>query len=244
MSFIPRLYLDPLDFEALAIQKTYPIPAATAHYLGNVLRLKPSEQVVFFNERDGEWHCEITEISKNKGLVTALKQLRQPVIPLGPTLVFAPLKRDATDLALRMATELGVKIIQPVKTLRTNTIRIKEERLRTIAIEAAEQSNRLTIPEIKPIQPLFDFCAAWPKNKILWVAIERCEDYRIPVDKTQQYHGDDGILIGPEGGFDQNEIKNLLLYDFVRPLSLGSLILKAETAIVAGLSRFSEQICA
>lgn len=242
MSFIPRLYLDPRDFKVLATEKTYPIPAATAHYLGNVLRLKPSEQVVVFNERDGEWQCEISEISKNKGMITALKQLRQPITPLGPTLVFAPLKRDATDLAIRMATELGVKIIQPVKTLRTNTIKIKEERLRTITIEAAEQSNRLTIPEIKPIQSLFDFCAQWPKDKILWVAIERCADYQISIDKTQQYHGDDGILIGPEGGFDSNEIKNLLLYDFVRPLSFGSLILKAETAIVAGLTQFSKQV--
>lgn len=244
MSFTPRLYLDPCDFEALATAKLYPIPAATAHYLGNVLRLRPSEKVVFFNERDGEWHCEISEISKNKGIITAQKQLRQPIVPFGPTLVFAPLKRDATDLAIRMATELGVQIIQPVKTLRTNTIKIKEERLRIISIEAAEQSNRLTIPTIRSIQSLFDFCETWPKNKILWVAIERCADYQIPIDKAQECRSDDGILIGPEGGFDPNEIKNLLLCDFVRPLSLGSLVLKAETAIVAGLSRFTEQVCA
>ncbi|CAI3941394.1 MULTISPECIES: RsmE family RNA methyltransferase [Commensalibacter] len=244
MSFTPRLYLDPCDFEALATEKIFPIPTATAHYLGNVLRLRPSDQVIFFNERDGEWHCEISQITKNKGTITAQKQLRQPIILCGPTLVFAPLKRDATDLAVRMATELGVQTIQPVKTLRTNTIKIKEERLRTITIEAAEQSNRLTIPQIRSLQSLFDFCETWPKNKTLWVAIERCVDYQIPIDKAQEYRRDDGILIGPEGGFDPNEIKNLLLYDFVRPLSLGSLVLKAETAIVAGLSRFTEQICA
>lgn len=242
MSFIPRLYLDPHEFESLAINKTYAIPTATAHYLGTVLRLKASEKVVFFNVRDGEWECEISTITKNKGVITALKQLRNPIIPFGPTLVFAPLKRDATDLSIRMATELGVQTIQPVRTLRTNTVKIKEERFRTITIEAAEQSNRLTIPEIKPIATLFDFCSTWPKDKTLWVAVERCAEYHIEPNSAEKCHGDDGILIGPEGGFDPNEIKNLLLYDFVRPLSLGNLILKAETAIVAGLTLFSKQV--
>lgn len=242
MSFIPRIYLDPHEFEALTTNKDYAIPASTAHYLGTVLRLKASEKVVFFNERDGEWECEISHIAKNKGTIQTTKQLRLPITPLGPTLVFAPLKRDATDLAIRMATELGVQTIQPVKTLRTNTVKIKKERFRSITIEAAEQSNRLTIPEIKPIASLFDFCSSWPKDKTLWIAVERCAEYHIEPNSAEKCRGDDGILIGPEGGFDPSEIKNLLLYDFVRPLSLGNLILKAETAIVAGLSLFSQHV--
>ncbi|CAI3937603.1 RsmE family RNA methyltransferase [Commensalibacter communis] len=242
MSFIPRIYIDPQEFEALSIGNDYAISAATAHYLGTVLRLKPLEQVVLFNERDGEWSCQINHIAKNKGTIEPIQQLRLPITPLGPTLVFAPLKRDATDLAIRMATELGVKTIQPVKTLRTNTPKIKEERFRSITIEAAEQSNRITIPEIKPVISLFDFCSTWPKNRTLWVAVERCAEHRILPNTTQNYGGNDGILIGPEGGFDPNEIKNLLLYDFVQPLSLGNLILKAETAIVAGLSLFAQHV--
>ncbi|MDI2112671.1 RsmE family RNA methyltransferase [Commensalibacter nepenthis] len=242
MSFIPRIYLAPQEFKTLEANKFFAISVSTAHYLGTVLRLKASEQVVFFNERDGEWECQIHHITKNKGTIEPIKQLRLPIPSFGPTLVFAPLKRDATDLAIRMATELGVQTIQPVKTLRTNITKIKEDRWHSITIEAAEQSNRLTIPEIKPILSLFDFCSTWSKDRTLWIAVERCAEYQIMPKNTEKCRGNDGILIGPEGGFDPNEIKNLLLYDFVQPLSLGNLILKAETAIVAGLSLFAQHV--
>ncbi|MDI2091254.1 16S rRNA (uracil(1498)-N(3))-methyltransferase [Commensalibacter oyaizuii] len=242
MSFVPRIYLNPDQCEGIQEQKIYQVSEDIAHYLGNVLRLTAKDPVVLFNERDGEWQCVIEKIGKGKGSLCAQHQLRLPIVPFGPTLVFAPLKRDATDLAVRMATELGVHTIQPVKTAYTNTHRIKEERLQSIVVEAAEQSNRLTIPKIKPILSLFDFCEKWPKDKTLWVAVERCYEKQIPLAKDHRFRGDDGILIGPEGGFDKIEIKNLLLYDFVQPLSLGNLILKAETAVVAGLARFSQYV--
>lgn len=242
MSFTPRVYIDPDQFDGLQQDKHYSIPAPIVHYLGTVLRLVAGGQVVFFNERDGEWDCEIEHIHKGKGSVVVKTQLRLPIIPFGPTLIFSPLKRDATDLAIRMATELGVSIIQPVHMVRTNSRRIKEDRFRSITIEAAEQSNRLTIPEIRPIMSLDEFCEVWPKNKKLLVACERCEERHIMVDKHYTYQGDEGILIGPEGGFDINELKKLFLYDFVKPLSLGDLILRAETAIAAGLAQLFQYV--
>lgn len=237
MSFVPRIYLDVNPSITLAVNELYDLPAATIHYLGTVLRLKKGDRVLLFNNWDGEWCGEIEQISKNKGVILIQKQLRLPVIPHGPTLLFALLKRDATDLAVRMATELGVKVIQPVQTLRTNSQRIREERLQMIAKEAAEQSNRLTIPEIRPLGSLFEICDAWPQDRPLLVALERGDERKIDAIHQSLYNGDEGLLIGPEGGFDEREIKKLLSYEFIRPISLGNLILKAETAVVAGLAK-------
>lgn len=237
MSFIPRIYLDPKFFSGLAEHKTYSLSASISHYLGNVLRLKINDKVILFNNEDGEWLSEIEHSVKNKVSILIKERLRLPIISNGPTLLFAPLKRDATDLAVRMATELGVQIIQPVKTVRTNSQRIKIERLQTITIEAAEQSNRLTVPEVRMMTSLFEVCEDWPQDKLLLVALERCYERDIVTSNQSFYTGNEGILIGPEGGFEESEIKKLLSYPFVQPLSLGDLILKAETAIVAGLAK-------
>ena len=238
MSFVPRIYVDANhQFSKLVNNELYILPLSVSHYLGNVLRLKKGDSVVLFNNEEGEWMCEIEQPSKNKSFLFVKKQIRSPINPVGPTLLFAPLKRDATDLAIRMATELGVKTIQPVQTMRTNSHRIKEERLKIISIEAAEQSERLTIPKIKPIRPLFEICDYWFGDQPLLVALERCQERLIDSKRKLSYNGNEGLLIGPEGGFDEREIKKLLSYQFVVPLSLGNLVLKAETAIVTGLAK-------
>lgn len=244
MSFVPRIYSDPLQEALLDEGKSHTLSPQTTHYLGTVLRLKAGNSVLLFNNQAGEWECEIEQIAKNKGSVLVRKRLRSPVIPVGPILLFSPLKRDATDLAIRMATELGVRIIQPVQTLRTNTARIKEERLHAIAVEAAEQCNRLTLPEIRPMRPLFDICDQWDNEQKLLVALERYDERNDVCDKKEEKQGcyqenltgNEGLLIGPEGGFDEKEVQRLLRYEFIQPFSLGNLILKAETAIVAGLA--------
>lgn len=237
MSFVPRIYIDLDQSITLVANEPCYLSATIVHYLGNVLRLKKGGRVILFNNRDGEWIGEIEHISKNKGVVHLLEQVRLPILAHGPTLLFAPLKRDATDLAVRMATELGVRIIQPVQTLRTNSQRIKDERLLAIAKEAAEQSNRLTIPEIRSLCSLSEICDVWPQDKPLLIALERGNERKIDATFQPLYNGNEGLLIGPEGGFDECEIEKLLSYKFILPISLGNLVLKAETAIAAGLAK-------
>lgn len=237
MSFIPRIYIDPDLSLRIREQDSYVLSLPVTHYLGNVLRLRAGDTVILFNNQDGEWLCMLEGTTKGKGTAIVQKQLRLPILINGPTLLFSPLKRDAMDLAIRMATELGVQVIQPVQTMRTNSHRIREERLRNISIEAAEQSNRLSVPEIRSMDSLFSVCDKWPQDRKLLVTLERGKERKIAISHASSYTGNEGVMIGPEGGFDEREVQRLLSYDFVVPLSLGDLILKAETAVVAGLAK-------
>jgi 16S rRNA (uracil1498-N3)-methyltransferase len=143
--------------------------------------------------------------------------------------VFAVLKRDATDLVVQKATELGVSALLPVFSARTNAARINLDRLSAIAREAAEQSERLTVPEVRAPAPLPDLLARWPSERGLAAAIERGGPARIP-------HGSGALLVGPEGGFAAAELDALRAARFVSPISLGPRILRAETAVIAGLA--------
>ncbi|CAK7192347.1 hypothetical protein COMNV_00542 [Commensalibacter sp. Nvir] len=239
MSFTPRIFWDQDTNSPLGSGEHNEMSAAIFHYLFVVLRLKSGDEVLLFNERDGEWSAIIHQTAKNKSNFKVKYQIRKPLKIKGPTLVLSPLKKSAMDISIRMATELGVQCIQPIQMLRTNSHYIKEERFRSIAIEAAEQSGRLSVPEIKPLASLSKFCENWPRNKTLWVAVERFKDKQHNIDSnSENYCADDGILIGPEGGFDPHELQKLLLYPFIRPFSLGNLILKAETAVVVSLARW------
>lgn len=242
MSFLPRIYADPALYETFMTNGIGILSTENAHYLGNVLRLGEGDKVALFNERDGEWLCNIKSLKRGKGSVILQQQTRKPLIPHGPTLVFSPLKRDATDIAVRMATEMGVRVLQPVIMKRTNSQRIKEERLRSITIEAAEQCDRLTLPEIRPLITLDQFLESWEKDRVLLTAIERWDTRHISVKDSQNFSGNEGILVGPEGGFDDCEIKTFLRCDFVQPLPLGMLTLRAETAIAAGLAQLLNHI--
>ncbi|MFT9325379.1 MAG: 16S rRNA (uracil(1498)-N(3))-methyltransferase [Acetobacter sp.] len=214
-----------------------PIAPAQARYLGTVLRKAPGEQVRVFHAGMGEWLASIAEIRKDRGGLTLERQLRapQPCPPL--RLAFALLKRDATDLVLRMGTELGVTEFLPLVTERTNTHRINPERLHAIAVEAAEQCERLDIPAIAQVQTLPALLGNWPQQASLFAAIERLDAREnSPHSTTRLVQEGDGLLIGPEGGLSDSECQTLLKRPFVAPISLGSLVLRADTAVVAGLA--------
>lgn len=223
---------------SLAAGATVQASAAQAHYLGTVMRRGPGDAVRLFNGRDGEWAAHLAALRRNEGSLVVDAKLRpqeaEPDIWLG----FALLKRDATDLVVRQATELGVAAIWPVLTARTNVQRVNLDRLHAIAIEAAEQSERLTVPAIHAPRPLAALLDAWPVARPLIVAAER-----IQAPAIAACPGPVALLIGPEGGFTPVELDVLRVHPLVRLASLGPLILRAETAATAGLARLQGAGC-
>jgi len=231
----PRLYVDP-DFATLEAGGLVPMREDQAHYLGAVMRRNPGDTVRLFNARDGEWHAGIESLHKRgRGAFTITTPLRAPAPEPGPLLLFAPVKRDATDLVVRMATELGASGLQPVLTERTNAARMNTGRLRAIAIEASEQCERLSVPHIAEPRPLMAVLSEWPPHRLLHAAIERLADAEPLAEPALRNPDDDALLIGPEGGFTPLELDVLRARPFVTLISLGSRILRAETAAMAGL---------
>ncbi len=225
----PRLYLDvPLTAGAEVSASS-----DQAHYLGGVLRRVTGDPVRVFNSRDGEWMARLGVARKGRATLHVAECLRPSEPEPGPWLVFALLKRDATDLVIRQATELGACRVLPVITARTNAARVNEDRLRAIAIEAAEQCERLTIPEIAPVGRLDQCLSGWPSGRRLFAAFERSG---LRAGLPQAVESDAALLIGPEGGFTPEEISGLRAMAFITPVSLGLLVLRAETAAIAGLS--------
>ncbi len=204
---------------------------AQAHYLTTVMRRTAGDTVVLFNGQDGEWSGRIVGAARGKAALLAETQLRPQHPEPDLWLLFALLKRDTTDLVVQKATELGVSVIIPLLTERTNAGRINADRLLAIAMEAAEQSERLTIPTIQPLRALDQALADWPHERPLFVALERDQAASPP-----QSDGPAALLIGPEGGFGPRERTMLQRHKFVRPMSLGPRILRAETAAIAGLA--------
>jgi 16S rRNA (uracil1498-N3)-methyltransferase len=202
-----------------------------AHYLGAVMRQAVGAKLRLFNGADGEWSATVATLKRDRAgfAVDALLRPQQPDADLW--LAFAPLKRDATDLVVQKATELGASALLPVFTARTNAARVAAPRLTAIAIEAAEQCERLTVPRIDPPLSLPGLLAAWPPDRPLFAAVERSD-----AGHLRGCSGPAGLLVGPEGGFAPAELALLAQHGFVRPVSLGPRILRAETAAIAGLA--------
>lgn len=231
MQDAPRLYLDlpfPPQGEGVALD------ADQMRYLATVLRLQNGDILHVFNEVAGEWEARLEIQRKDRGLAMLVALVRPPEKAVGPVLVFAPLKRDATDLVLRMGTEMGVTRFCPVITERTNTHRINAERFRAIAIEAAEQCERLDIPQIDPLRPLPQLLSEWQGDRPLFAALERHECANVSAVPE-----DHALLIGPEGGFSETERRLLSKHEAIIPISLGKRILRADTAVVAGLAQLA-----
>jgi 16S rRNA (uracil1498-N3)-methyltransferase len=220
----PRLFVAAPLLEGV----TVPATPGQAHYLGTVMRRSAGDPVVLFNGAEGEWQARIAHVRRDRAEFVVGHRLRPQAPEPDLRLLFALLKRDATDLVVRAATELGVSVIQPVLTARTNAGRVNQERLYAIATEAAEQSERLSVPVLHPPAPLERVLADWPDERRLAVAAERREGPS-PV-------GCGALLTGPEGGFTGPELDALRARPFVVAVSLGPRILRAETAVIAGLA--------
>lgn len=205
-----------------------------AHYLLHVMRVKAGDRVRLFNGRDGEWLAEIAQAGKRGVLLTCLAQTQAQAGVPDVWLVFAPVKKTPADYLVQKATELGAARLQPVMTRRTIVSRINDERLLANAVEAAEQSGRLTVPDIGAAIPLEKLLAAWPERRLFF-----CDEGGDAVPLAQAAQASSGpaaILTGPEGGFDPAERALLRAQGFVTPVTLGPRILRADTAALAALA--------
>ena len=226
----PRLYCDAPLAEGAEIAAQ----PGQAHYLGNVLRRGIGDAVWLFNGQDGEFSAEIAAIRKDRASFRLGPQRRAPAPEPDLRLVVAALKRDALDWLVEKATELGVAAIHPVFTQRSVAERVNTQRLTTIAREAAEQCERLTLLRIAEPVPLHALLDGWGAAPPLLVAAER----RLAPPIAQAAAGLGlplALLVGPEGGFTGLELDDLLRRPFVAPIALGPRILRAETAALAGL---------
>ncbi|MEM9180112.1 MAG: 16S rRNA (uracil(1498)-N(3))-methyltransferase [Pseudomonadota bacterium] len=237
MSHIARLYVDAPLKEDVEIG----LPEAQSRYLLRVMRLNEGAHVRVFNGADGEWDCTLSVRGK-VAMLNPQKQTRQQISGPDLTLLFAPIKKARTDFIVEKATELGVRAIHPVMTEYTQTHRVRTYRLRTLAIEAAEQTERMDLPEIFEAESLAKTLSAWDPDVPLIYCDEAAEAAPLSQYREQLTGRGAAILIGPEGGFSPKERKMLRELAFVLPITLGPRILRAETAVVSALTLWQSQV--
>ena len=206
------------------------------HYLLHVMRAKQGDRVLLFNGSDGEWLARIAGVAKRSCSLECERQTEpQSEVP-DVWLCFAPIKKTPADYVVQKATELGVRVLQPVFTRRTIVTRVNLERMHANSVEAAEQSARLSVPEARDPVALEKLLANWPQERRL-IFCDEGEDTR-PIAQILAAENDQpfAILTGPEGGFDPAERELLRAQPFVVPVSLGPRILRADTAALAALA--------
>jgi 16S rRNA (uracil1498-N3)-methyltransferase len=213
-----------------------PVAADQANYLFNVMRLGVGAEVGLFNGRHGEWRAEITAAAKRSGSLACRERLRPQSGSHDLDLLFAPLKKARTDFVAEKATEMGVRRLRPVFTRFTNSERVRTDRLRAHAVEAAEQCGILTVPEVAEPQPLGTVLDGWDETRRLLFCDESLEAAPAATVLAAEAPGPWAILIGPEGGFAPEEQVRLRSLPYARPVMLGPRILRADTAAVAALA--------
>ena len=214
---------------------------AQSHYLSNVMKCKTGDNILCFDNKNGEYLCQIAEQNKHQTIAVVGEKTRDYYLPPDLWLLFAPIKKDNTDFVIQKATELGVRKIVPVITKYTITDKIKKERFVAQSIEAAEQSRRVDLPEIAESIDLKKLLQNWDESRTLFFLNETLKGYNI-ADCLVGFSGKAAIICGPEGGFDDEEIELLTSKKYVKSIALGPRILRAETAAVTALACF-QAIC-
>ena len=219
----------------LSLKQTVTITTKQFHYLINVMRMKKDETLLFFNGVDGEYLAKISQIYKKYIVLIIEKKIRDVETEIDLWILFAPVKKAPTEYIIQKATELGASKIFPVITDRTNTKQINLKRMQDILVEASEQCERLTIPEIFNLNKLKDLIENWDKKRIILYGDETIRNRdEIQFDFQNIFSKSLGaILIGPEGGFSSNEIDYLRKKSFIKPIDLGPRILRSDTAVIS-----------
>jgi 16S rRNA (uracil1498-N3)-methyltransferase len=207
-----------------------------AHYLLHVMRARAGTRVLLFNGSDGEWRAEVADVTRRSCRLICEQQTRAQAAVPDLWLVFAAIKKTPADYVAQKATELGVAVLQPVITHRTIARRVNLERLRANAVEAAEQSERLSVPEIREPLTLNQLLQSWPAERQMLFCDEGGDAPSIFDALSRERVGPWGILTGPEGGFDTEERALIRNRKEAVPVSLGPRIMRADTAALAALA--------
>lgn len=228
---LPRIYVN----APLSIQEKVPLSPEQGHYLKNVLRQKPNDQIRLFNGRDGEWLYYLSTLEKKHAEAACIKLLKEQCEQSRRIhLVFAPIKKTRMDFLIEKTVELGATDLHPVITERTEARKINQERIAAQIIEATEQCERMDLPVFHSLQHLVEKLEYWPLEIPLLAALER--DQTASLINEIQIKGDIAALTGPEGGLSDQEISLLKRHEAITPVSLGNHILRAETAACKILS--------
>ena len=225
---LPRLFVA----QPLRAGTSIELDRDQANYLGNVLRLGQGAELLLFDGTSGEWLAQITEAGKKRMTLQVERPTRGAETIPDVWLAFAPVKRTQTDWLVEKSTELGAARLVPVITQRTIVDRVKIERLRAIAIEATEQCGRTVLPEIAEPLPLA--ALVQQNGRALYFADENGGAPPVTAFKSSPAT----ILIGPEGGFTDDERALVRAAPGAVAVSLGPRILRAETAALAALAAF------
>lgn len=227
-----RLYVrSPISSEAII-----PLDRGQANYLLNVLRLKSRDEISIFNGVDGEWRACVESSGRKKASLVAVEQTLPQPEPNDLQYVFAPLKQARQEYMVQKAVELGASALVPVLTEFTQVRKINKERMLANGIEAAEQCEILTLPEIHPLASLDDYLAKLDAKRHV-IFCDESASAGSPLEQLKLIPvGPLAVLIGPEGGFSKNERDVLLDNPQVHAISLGPRILRADTAAVAALA--------
>jgi len=225
--FVPHALGPDVEFDADKSQ---------SHYLAHVLRMSEGAELLVFNGRDGEWSARVTVAGKKAVRLAVAEQTRPQ--PPTPDLVyaFAPLKAGRLDYLVQKAVEMGAGVLQPVLTQHTQVARPSTDKIEANVIEAAEQCGVLAVPAVLPPVKLEKLLAGWDTGRrLIFCDEDASTDNPLPalqaITETKL-----GLLVGPEGGFSDEERRMLRALSFVTAIPLGPRILRADTAAVAALA--------
>lgn len=230
----PRLFVEaPLQATARVT-----LDRGQANYLLNVLRLKAGESVLIFNGRDGEWRAEVSVEGRKAADLVCVERTREQGAAADVMYAFAPLKHARLDYMVQKAVEMGATILQPVLTQRTQSSRVNLDRMRSNAIEAAEQCGILSIPEVHEEENLESFIKGLEKERLVIFCDENAPVSN-PIEALAKLGNKQPrlvVIVGPEGGFTDQERALVAAHERCVCVSLGPRILRADTAAVAALA--------
>ncbi len=216
--------------KSLSLNLTDKLDKSQSHYVSKVMRLKQKEVFSLFNS-SGEWEAKISNITKSIVEFNVTKQLRHKENTKDLWLAFSPIKSNYFNFMIQKATELGVTKFLPIIFERTIVRKINKERLEKVIIEAAEQSNRITVPSIEDPQKLKSFL-----NNDMDLIFTDLNTANTKIDLTKLTNKPTCVIIGPEGDFSEEEREEILKFNGVQPIKINENILRSETAVISALS--------
>ena len=216
--------------KSLSLNLTDKLDKSQSHYVSKVMRLKEKEVFSLFNS-SGEWEAKIANINKSIVEFNVTKQLRQKENTKDLWLAFSPIKSNYFNFMIQKATELGVTKFLPIIFERTIVRKINKERLEKVIIEAAEQSNRITVPSIEDPQKLKSFL-----NNDMDLIFTDLNTANTKIDLKKLTTKPTCVIIGPEGDFSEQERDEILKFNGVQPIKINENILRSETAVISALS--------